>query len=124
MNTADILQKLGDSFGHTSVKTVFGDPIHLEGKTVVPIASVRYGFGGGSGAGRRKHAAGSGDDPANQSEGGGGGGGANAIPAGALEITATGTRFIPFANPQLLALAFAGGALFASLLLRRRRRTD
>lgn len=123
MNTTEILQTLGNSFSHTSVKTVFGDPIHLEGKTVVPIANVRYGFGGGSGAGPRKHA-GSGDDPGNQSEGGGGGGGANAVPAGALEITATGTRFIPFGNPQLLALAFAGGALFASLLLRRRHRTD
>jgi len=121
MSTTDILQKLGDSFSNTSVKTVFGDPIHLEGKTVVPIARIKYGFGGGFGGGRRKHAVESGSDSGDQSEGGGGGGGANAVPAGALEITATGTRFIPFANPQLLALAFAGGALFASLMLRRRR---
>ncbi len=29
-----------------SVKTVYGDPIAAEGKTIIPVARVRYGFGG------------------------------------------------------------------------------
>ena len=31
-----------------SVKTVYGDPITAEGKTIIPVAKVTYGFGAGN----------------------------------------------------------------------------
>jgi uncharacterized spore protein YtfJ len=53
MNAAELLQKMGDTLGSTAtVKSVFGEPIHMNGKTVVPVAKVAYGFGGGAGTGK------------------------------------------------------------------------
>lgn len=117
MNATDLLQKFGETFGSTAtVKSVFGEPINAHDRTVVPIAKVAYGFGGGFGSG--KGAA----DAARQGEGGGGGGGVRAYPAGALEISDSGVRFVPFVDYRLAAIAFAAGALLGSLLLTRRRR--
>jgi uncharacterized spore protein YtfJ len=107
MAAAEILEKLGESLASTAtVKAVFGEPIQADGKTVVPIAKVAYGFGAGE----------------HKREGGGGGGGVRAFPAGALEITATQTRFIPFTDFRVAAAAFVAGAVFASVVLRRRSR--
>lgn len=83
MQGLDIVRKLGETLSSTAtVKSVFGDPIHAEGRTVIPVARVIYGFGGGFGSGHgqplRADEAGS----APEGEGGGGGGGALAYPAG------------------------------------------
>lgn len=118
MNTTEMLGKIGESLGSTAtVRSVFGEPIHAEGKTVVPVAKVAYGFGAGGGHGPGKHGNGSGESP----EGGGGGGGVRAFPAGALEITQAGTRFIPYTDYRWAIGAFAAGALLGGLFLRRRR---
>ena len=75
---ADRLRASGD------VKVVFGEPRVIEGKTIVPVASVAYAFGGG---------------------GGGGGGGALLVkPLGVLEITSGSTRFVPVVNATRLAM--------------------
>ena len=117
MSATEMLQKIGESLGSTAtVRSVFGDPIHAEGKTIVPVAKVAYGFGAGFGAGPRKHHA----EGESHAEGGGGGGGMRAVPAGALEITATHTRFVPFHDTRSLAAAFAAGAFLGVLLSRRR----
>jgi uncharacterized spore protein YtfJ len=117
MNAAEMLQKLSETLGSmATVKSVFGEPIHAHGKTVVPVAKVAYGFGGGFGSG--KNAA----QPDRQGEGGGGGGGVRAFPAGVLEISEAGTRFVPFADPKVLAGAFVAGALATALLFARWRR--
>ncbi len=108
MNATEMLQKVGETLGSTAtVKSVFGEPITAGGKTIVPVAKVAYGFGAGGGANRDKHG-----------EGGGGGGGVRAFPAGALEITETSTRFIPFADVRLIAGAFAAGAALGAFLFR------
>src|SRR5437016_1554113 len=92
MDASQVLQKVGETLGATAtVKSVFGEPIHAAGKTVVPVASVAYAFGGGFGQGQRDREEGS-----RHGEGGGGGGAVRAFPAGALEITESRTRFIPF----------------------------
>jgi uncharacterized spore protein YtfJ len=133
MNATDMLQKVGETLGSTAtVKSVFGEPIHAEGRTVVPVARVAYGFGGGfgTGTGRGKRGAATapapgaeGAEPSVQGEGGGGGGGVTAFPAGALEITENHTRFIPFWDMRWLAVAFAAGATIGTLAggLRRRK---
>jgi hypothetical protein len=43
-------------------------------------------------------------------------------PAGALEITEEGTRFITFPDVRLIAGAFAAGAMWGALVLSRRRK--
>ncbi len=126
MNPKDMLERIGDHLNSTAtVKSVFGEPIRTDDRTVIPVARVAYGFGGGGGTGPAK-SDGTGTEEAgtgkgNLAEGGGGGGGVTAIPAGALEISAAGTRFIPFTNIRMLAGVFAAGALFGVLMLRRKR---
>src|SRR5262249_38145743 len=108
MSAKEVLRSLGESLGAiATVKSVFGEPIHLEGKTVVPVAKVAYGFGGGFGLGPVRHER----DADKKGEGGGGGGGVTAFPAGALEITESQTRFVPLTDTRLLAAAFATGVL-------------
>jgi uncharacterized spore protein YtfJ len=117
MNATDLLQKIGETLGSTAtVKSVFGEPIHVNGKTVVPVAKIAYGFGGGFGTGK------GGPLADHQGEGGGGGGGVRAFPAGALEITDNGTRFVPFIDLTWLGAAFAAGVVLSGLILTRRRR--
>ena len=75
---------------------------------VASVARVAYGFGGGSG--RRQ-------DPTSPGEGEGGGGGVYAMPAGVLEVTESGTRFIDLTDKRKLAAAalvgFCLGAFWA-----------
>jgi uncharacterized spore protein YtfJ len=120
MTATDVLQKIGETLGSTAtVKSVFGDPIKVNDKTVVPVAKVAYGFGGGFGAGK------DGSRPDRQGEGGGGGGGVRALPAGALEITDSTTRFVPFVDVRQLAMqlaaAFVAGVVLGSLIRTRGR---
>ena len=121
MNATELLQKIGETIGTTAtVKSVFGEPIRLDGKTVVPVAKVAYGFGGGVGS-RKSGAV---DRP---DEGGGGGGGVRAFPAGALEITDTSTRFVPysdFTRAAQVALALAAGFLLGAIITGRMPRTS
>jgi uncharacterized spore protein YtfJ len=83
---ADRLRASGD------VKVVFGEPRVIEGKTIVPVASVTYGFGGGSGTA-----------PHGEGGGHGGGGGLRVKALGVLEITPESTRFVPIVNATRLA---------------------
>jgi uncharacterized spore protein YtfJ len=117
MGASEILQKLGESLASAAtVKSVFGDPIHVDGKTVVPVARVALGFGAGFGVGPGpQHALSDGS-----AEGGGGGGGLRAVPAGVLEITASRTHFVPFHHTRWIAAAFAAGVLAGALFSRRR----
>ena len=105
-----------------SVKTVYGDPVAAEGKTIIPVARVRYGFGGGGGGSHEfKTPSDDGEQPA-QSSGGGGGGGVEVSPIGIIEITAGETRFISFEDRPRIIRAALIGSLLALFLLRRGRR--
>ena len=48
MKTAETLKSLVGCLQHgADAKTVFGDPISVEGRTLIPVAKVGYGWGGG-----------------------------------------------------------------------------
>jgi uncharacterized spore protein YtfJ len=96
-------------------KLVYGDPIATHGKTILPVAQIRYGFGGGGGAHQ---------DPANAEagrQGGGGGGGLMARPVGVIEVTAEETHFIPIHSKRKLAAAFVLGLTLGYWLSSRKR---
>ena len=92
-----------------NVQTIYGEPVRAEGRTVIPVARVLYGFGAGSG---------SGVFPGKQSEpgyeGGGGGGGGGAPQLGAGEISESGTRFVGL-HEHRRALWIAAGAFVAGM---------
>jgi uncharacterized spore protein YtfJ len=105
VKVAKTLRSLGDHLQvGASVRNVYGDPINAGGRTVIPIARVSYGFGAGGGAGESEEAG-------SERVGSGGGAGLSARPAGVLEITEAGTRFIPFIDPTRLGIALAVGFL-------------
>jgi|SRR5581483_11753109 uncharacterized spore protein YtfJ len=87
-------------------KTVYGEPISVNGTTVVPVARVRCGFGGGSGRNARER----------DSEGGGGGGGFVARPVGFVEIHGEVARFVPIIDPQSIAVGVGIGVGLAWFL--------
>jgi uncharacterized spore protein YtfJ len=95
-----------------SVKSVYGEAISANGKTIIPVARVAYGFGGGRG---RKH------HEEDAPEGEGGGGGVYAVPIGVLEVTDTGTRFVALHDRRVLAGAMLVGFCLGAFWARRRR---
>ena len=102
----DFQELLSSVLKNAGARTVYGDPVSAEGKTVVPVARVRFGFGGGSGKQ-------TGQEPG---EGGGGGGGIMARPVGLIEITSNETRFVPIVDPQSMAFALGFGIVFGWLV--------
>lgn len=95
MSTLGTLHELAEQLASSAtVKSVFGEPIAVGGRVVIPVAKVAFGLGRASGT-------------RNQSgmEGASLGGGARAIPAGVVEISAKGTRFVPANVDRKLAFA-------------------
>lgn len=90
---------------HAGAKNVYGEPVSVDGKTVLPVATIRYGFGGSSG--------GKGN---NWEHGGGGGGGLVAKPLGVVEITQSQTRFIPIVPGRALLIAVGVGVCLGLLV--------
>ena len=77
----NLVLKLAENARSVGVRTAYGDPIQVEGVTLVPVALVQYGFGGGD---------------AGESDGGaGGGGGGLSIPIGAYVKSGNTVRFDP-----------------------------
>jgi uncharacterized spore protein YtfJ len=102
----DVQEAIHSLVNQSTARTVYGEPITAEGKTIVPIAKVRYGFGGGSGR-RTGGEAG---------EGGGGGGGVVARPVGYIEVSSDGTRFVPIVDLESMSIAMGMGILLGLLL--------
>jgi uncharacterized spore protein YtfJ len=101
----DVQEMIHSLANQSSARTVYGEPITAEGKTIVPIAKVRWVCGGGSAQVPLEH----------RGEGGGGGGWSVARPIGYIEVSSQGTRFVPIVDLQSMAVAMAAG-LLAGLL--------
>jgi uncharacterized spore protein YtfJ len=80
---ADIIKTItGEMQKSLSARTVVGDPITAEGKTIIPLVSVGMGFGAASGSGKGQ------ENPV----GGGGGGGLGMKPVAVIIIDHQGVR--------------------------------
>ncbi len=83
-----------------SARTVVGDPISIEGKTIVPLVSVGMGFGAGTGSGKEQ-----------TSGGGGGGGGMGMKPVAVIIIDAQGVRVERLKSPKSSLMEQLAGAV-------------
>ena len=72
-----------------STKTVVGEPITIEGNTLIPLVSVGFGFGAGGGTGKMKAG------EAGEGTGGGTGGGGGVKPVAVVIINKDGVRLEP-----------------------------
>jgi uncharacterized spore protein YtfJ len=101
----ELLNNMLDRIGAvSSAKAVYGEPVTVHGRTIIPVARVGYGFGGGAGDGDAQ----------------GGGGGGLSTPVGVYEITTEGTRFLPLNETRKLVGALLVGFCAGMLLGRRR----
>jgi uncharacterized spore protein YtfJ len=89
---ANLTLQLADAVKGAGVRSVYGEPIELDGVTLVPVALTQFGFGGGSDTGDTDEVA------------GGGGGGAFNIPIGAYVRDRNGIRF----EPNVISLLAVG----------------
>jgi uncharacterized spore protein YtfJ len=94
LDPKEILTSLADRFATTGkVQNVFGEPIEAHGKTIIPVASVKYGLGAGGGRGNKTGS----EDAVG---GSGGGGGVKVTPMGVIEVTEAGNAVYPFLRPE------------------------
>ena len=94
-----LLGRIGQIHERATAKTVFGEPLHANGRTVIPVARVQYGFGFGAGRDKERE-----EGEEETKEGGGGGGGLSVRPIAVLEITDKETRMKPIIDVNRLAL--------------------
>ena len=117
------VQKLLDSIAElqkkANVNAVFGEPVTVEGRTIIPVAKVAYGFGAGVGHAPTTGVEGeeSGKETLGEmAEGASGGGGVvQARPFAVIEVTPHSTWVEPIVDEQKLALAgslLAGWGIF------------
>ncbi|SDN89640.1 hypothetical protein SAMN05216368_10845 [Cryobacterium flavum] len=83
-------EKLAETFRSAGVKSAYGDPVQIDGVTLVPVALTYYGFGGG--------------DAGEGGAGSGGGGGGVSLPIGAYVKSGGTARF----EPNVIALLAVG----------------
>ena len=74
--------------GMLSAETVVGEPIVVDGNTIIPLVSVGFGFGGGSGSGK----GGKSEKETGEGTGGGTGGGGGVKPVALIIVNEEGVR--------------------------------
>jgi len=87
-----------------STKTVVGEPMTLEGNTVVPLVSINFGFGVGFGSGKEEAGKGEGT-------GGGGGGGGGIKPTAVIIVGREGVQVSPIVGGAATAVERVGEAV-------------
>lgn len=124
MTNENFVEKIASGLAQTaSVKNVFGEPIQVGDKKIIPVARIAYGFGAGYGESSKTK-----DDEVSihqkrpLGEGAGGGGGMYARAKGVFEITETGTRFIPADTTRQILTGIAIGFLLKSFFFKKGKR--
>ena len=104
---------LGEIEKVLSTKTVVGDPLVLEGTTLIPLISAGFGFGAGGGSGRGE------SKQKGEGTGGGTGGGAYVKPVAVVVIDKDGVRVEPVIDITKIALAgLTASAFMLGMLMR------
>ncbi|MEA3309506.1 MAG: spore germination protein GerW family protein [Chloroflexota bacterium] len=107
----ELLQKITGISEETNVDMVFGAPQEVDGRTLIPVAEVSYGFGAGLGSaphsGNRDLDAKIIESAPEKHEavGGGGGGGAKVRPIAYIEVDSAGAKIVPILDEKKIALA-------------------
>ena len=119
-DAVSLVERIVRQVGLTSTaQTVYGEPVHAHGHTVIPVARVYFAYGGGAGpelAGRLVDRAPDGRVAPALTSGGGAGGLGIARPAGYIEISERGTRVVPVTRAWVRPAAVLGAVVLGLLL--------
>jgi uncharacterized spore protein YtfJ len=88
-----------------NTKTVVGEPIMVEGNTVIPLISIGFGFGAGGGSGKEAKTL------SGEALGGGSGGGGGIRPVAIIVANKDGVRVEPVRKGAASVVEKAGEAL-------------
>ena len=88
-NSTEEMEKL------LTAKSVVGEPMVVDGYTIVPLLSLGFGFGAGGGGGKGKN----GNNQDGEGSGGGTGGGGGVKPVAVIIISKDGVRVEPIQGP-------------------------
>lgn len=89
------------------VSLVYGDPIEMQGRTIIPVAKVKYSVGAGAGGGygsEHKDAASPGSEQVGGGQGEGAGGAFQVKPVGIYDVTAEKAVYRPIVPIELILL--------------------
>ena len=105
-----LLEALADLREKADVNACFGEPVTIEGRTVIPVAKVAYGFGMGIGraAAAEEETAGEIEGQAAEEADGAGSSGAGGVlaqPFAVVEVTPEGTQVQAIIDEQKVTLA-------------------
>src|SRR2546428_1685211 len=106
----DLQKRFEEMQGKANWKAVFGEVLEVDGRRLIPVASVQYGFGMGGGqgpagrGGSRTRLPQKDGNPSGGGSGGGGGGGARIEPVALIDITDGRLRVEPIINVTRLAV--------------------
>ena len=95
-----LIDRIGEVQGKATVRTVFGDPVEVHGRTIIPVAKVRFGFGMGMGRGKRKD-----DEKHDDDHHRAAGGGAVIRSLAVIEISDGQTKVTPIVDVTRISLA-------------------
>lgn len=96
---------LGEIEKVLSTRTVVGEPITIEGATLIPLISIGFGFGAGGGQGKREA------KQRGEGTGGGTGGGAWVRPRAIIIVDKEGVRIEPIMGSMSFAIEKMGEAI-------------
>src|SRR2546422_6727384 len=105
----DLQKRFEEMQGKATWKAVFGEVLEVDGRRLIPVASVQYGFGMGGGqgpagrGGSRTRSPQKDGNPSGGGSGGGGGGGVRIEPVALIDITEGRLRVEPIINVTRLA---------------------
>ena len=103
---------LGEIERLLTTKTVVGEPMVIEGNTMIPLISVGFGFGAGGGTGKGEMAA------KGEGTGGGTGGGGGIKPVAVIIVNKDGVRVEPVMGGAATALERVGEVVGSALAKR------
>lgn len=96
---------LGEIERLLNTRTVVGEPITVEGNTVIPLISIGFGFGAGGGSGKEQKTV------SGEAVGGGSGGGGGIKPVAIIVVNKDGVRVEPVKKGTASVVEKVGEAL-------------
>src|SRR5579884_749973 len=111
MDVEKLLAQIEATPTSASVRTVFGEPIQVGERTIIPVAKIGGAFGLGFGRGQRRPEQ-VGEAAAEQGVGGGGGGRVSARPLAVVEITPEKVRVVDTTRLATLGILLTAWNVF------------
>ncbi len=99
-----VLDALDDLRSRANVNACFGEPVMVDGRTVIPVARISYGFRVGTGPLKTLEADHVGGMKEGEGAEGSGMGGTTSSPLGVIESTPEGIRVEPVIDRQRVAI--------------------